>query len=107
MGPSGQQGPLESSIGGCREEEAVCKNSCTKGSIHQCPEASRVRGKRWYSVPQSALGECEPGVLRRDPANSQHCQASPASLSSQNHTVLISLLESLLPQLCEGQGRPS
>lgn len=42
MGPSGQQGPLESSIGGCREEEAVCKNNCTRGSISvlklpQCP----------------------------------------------------------------------
>lgn len=33
----------------------MCKNSCTKGSTYQCPEASRVRGKRWYSVPSLLL----------------------------------------------------
>ena len=82
MGPSGQQGPLESSMWGCREEEAVCKNSCTRGSISVL---------KLPQCPQSALGESEPAVLRRDPASSQHSQASPASLSSQNHSSDIPL----------------
>lgn len=87
--------------GARRLREQLHKRPC---SVFRSFQAEREGTAQCPPVSPSLLFvQWEPGVLRRAPANSQDSQAGPASLSSQNHTVLISLSES---QLSEGPGSP-